>query len=105
MEKRYQVFVSSTYRDLIDERQHVIRALLELDCMPCGMEFFPARNEEVWEAIKELISACDYYVVIVGGKYGSANDIATSKENHGTEAPACAIRSKGTAGSRTTCAR
>jgi hypothetical protein len=32
MEKRYQVFVSSTYRDLIEERQEVIQALLELDC-------------------------------------------------------------------------
>jgi hypothetical protein len=31
MEKRYQVFVSSTYDDLMAERQEVMHALLELD--------------------------------------------------------------------------
>jgi hypothetical protein len=70
-EKRYQVFVSSTYKDLIEERQQVFQALLWLDCFPCGMELFPASNKEVWEAIKSLIKQCDYYIVVVGGKYGS----------------------------------
>jgi hypothetical protein len=72
-EKRHQVFVSSTYQDLIEERQQVIQALLELDCFPCGMEYFPAANDEVWEAIKRLIGDCDYYLVIVAGCYGSVD--------------------------------
>ena len=72
-QKRFQVFVSSTYEDLKEERQKVIQSLLELDCFPCGMEYFPAANEEAWEAIQQLISQCDYYVVIVGGKYGSVD--------------------------------
>ena len=38
MDNRYQVFVSSTYEDLKAERQEVMHALLELDCMPAGME-------------------------------------------------------------------
>ncbi|HDV1518665.1 TPA: DUF4062 domain-containing protein, partial [Salmonella enterica subsp. enterica serovar Aberdeen] len=38
MDKRYQVFVSSTFADLEEERQEVMQALLELDCMPAGME-------------------------------------------------------------------
>jgi hypothetical protein len=71
MDKRYQVFVSSTYEDLIEERLEVMKALLELDCIPCGMEYFPAANEDAWTFIKKLIDVCDYYVVIVGGKYGS----------------------------------
>lgn len=71
MEKRYQVFVSSTYIDLSDERLEVIKALLELDCFPCGMEYFPAAAEESWSYIASLIDQCDYYVVIVGGRYGS----------------------------------
>ncbi|MBK8887634.1 MAG: DUF4062 domain-containing protein [Saprospiraceae bacterium] len=33
MNKKYQVFVSSTFMDLIDERQEVMQALLELDCL------------------------------------------------------------------------
>src|SRR2546425_7807269 len=71
MEKKYQVFVSSTYQDLIDERQHVIHALLELDCIPSGMELFPAADEDQWTLIKSVIDDCDYYIVIVGGRYGT----------------------------------
>lgn len=48
MEKRYQVFVSSTYADLKDERRRVIQALMEMDCIPAGMELFPAADEEQW---------------------------------------------------------
>lgn len=71
MEKRYQVFVSSTYADLKQERQHVIQALMEMDCIPAGMELFPAADEEQWEFIKRIINDCDYYLLIIGGRYGS----------------------------------
>jgi hypothetical protein len=70
-DKRYQVFVSSTFRDLEVERQEVMHALLELDCMPAGMELFPAANESQWNLIKKVIDDCDYYILIVGGRYGS----------------------------------
>ena len=71
MEKKYQVFISSTYVDLQEERQEVMNALLELDCIPSGMELFPATNEDQWDLIKEVIEECDYYVLILGGRYGS----------------------------------
>lgn len=71
MDKRYQVFVSSTFVDLQDERQEVMQALLELDCIPAGMELFPAANEDQWSLIKRVIDDCDYYLVILGGRYGS----------------------------------
>ena len=74
MEKRYQVFVSSTYTDLIDERVEVMQALLELDCMPAGMELFPAASEEQWNWIKRVIDESDYYIVIVGGRYGTISE-------------------------------
>jgi hypothetical protein len=45
-EKRYQVFVSSTYVDLQEERQAVIMALLQLNAVPAGMELFPAADED-----------------------------------------------------------
>lgn len=73
MEVKHQVFVSSTYKDLIEERKAVIHALLELDCIPAGMELFPATDEDAWTLIKEVIDGCDYYVLIVAGKYGSVN--------------------------------
>jgi hypothetical protein len=71
MEKRYQVFVSSTYEDLLEERKEVMQALLELDCIPAGMELFPAANDDQWSLIKKVIDDCDYYIVVVGGRYGS----------------------------------
>jgi hypothetical protein len=55
MEKRFQVFVSSTFEDLKEERQEVMHALLELDCMPSGMELFPAANDSQWTLIKKVI--------------------------------------------------
>jgi hypothetical protein len=71
MDKRYQVFVSSTYTDLKDERRSIIQVLLEMDCIPSGMELFPAADEEQFEFIKKIIDDCDYYLLIIGGRYGS----------------------------------
>ena len=73
MNKIYQVFVSSTYEDLQEERKEVMQALLELDCMPAGMELFPASNDDQWTLIKRVIDTCDYYLLIIGGRYGSTN--------------------------------
>lgn len=73
LKRRYQVFVSSTYRDLQEERQHVIQALLETKCIPVGMELFPAASVEQWELIKRVIEECDYYFVIIAGRYGSVD--------------------------------
>ena len=56
MDKRYQVFVSSTFKDLQDERQEIMQALLELDCIPSGMELFPAANEDQWSLIKKVMN-------------------------------------------------
>lgn len=74
MDKRYQVFVSSTFTDLEEERKHVIQTLMEMDCIPAGMELFPAIDEEQWEFIKKVIDDCDYYLLIIGGRYGSVAD-------------------------------
>lgn len=71
MGRRYQVFVSSTYADLTEERSKVIQMLLALDCIPAGMELFPALDEEQFEFIKRVIDDCDYYLLIIGGRYGS----------------------------------
>lgn len=71
MNRRYQVFVSSTYEDLKEERSRVITALLNINCIPCGMEYFPAADEDAWRCIERLVPECDYYVLILAGKYGS----------------------------------
>lgn len=71
MNKKYSVFVSSTYEDLKDERQEVVNALLKMDCFPVGMEYFNASDKSQWEVIKSLIDECDYYILIIAGRYGS----------------------------------
>jgi len=78
MDKKYQVFISSTYDDLKVERSIVAQSILSLDCIPSGMEYFPAIDDQQWNYIKQLIDQCDYYIVIVGGKYGSLTDCGLS---------------------------
>lgn len=78
LKRRYQVFVSSTYEDLKEERQSIILALLESKCIPTGMELFPAASLEQWQVIQKIIQECDYYIVIVAGRYGSLNEAGIS---------------------------
>ena len=78
MNKRYQVFVSSTYADLREERSRVIQTLMEMDCIPAGMELFPAADEDQLEFIKKVIDDCDYYLLIIGGRYGSTTSEGVS---------------------------
>lgn len=71
MEKRYQIFVSSTYTDLVEERKEVTQAILKCDCFPAGMELFPASNKTQWDIIKKVIDDSDFYLLIIAGRYGS----------------------------------
>ena len=68
---KYQIFVSSTYVDLREERNEVIKACLNMGHIPVGMEMFNAADEEQWQVITRTIDQCDYYVVIVAHRYGS----------------------------------
>jgi hypothetical protein len=71
--KKFSVFVSSTYEDLIDERNELLRAILDLGQIPAGMELFGAVDEEQFEYIKKIIDECDYYILVIGGRYGSTD--------------------------------
>jgi len=69
--KRFQVFVSSTFDDLKEERSHVFDTITRMNYIPAGMEFFPAYDEDQLDFIKTIIDDSDYYAVITAGKYGS----------------------------------
>lgn len=71
MEKKYQIFISSTYEDLKDERQKVMDTILEMGHFPIGMEMFSAADEDQWRIIKETIDCTDFYVLIIAHRYGS----------------------------------
>ena len=79
MNKKYQVFVSSTYEDLKEERKAISQSLLESNCIPAGMELFPASNKKSWDIIKRVIDESDYYLLVIAGKYGSTKKNRTGK--------------------------
>lgn len=74
MKKKYQVFISSTYEDLKEERVAITQCLLDNNCIPVGMEQFPASNMSQMEYIEKMLDDCDYYILIIGGRYGSLDD-------------------------------
>ncbi len=82
-DKRYQVFISSTFEDLKAERRAVQDVVISTGDFPVQMESFPAADEPQFAFIKSLIDMCDYYVLIIAGRYGAKaeNDISyTEKE-------------------------
>lgn len=76
--RKYQVFISSTFSDLKDERLDASRSVLDLGHIPSGMELFPASDTEQLEYIKKIVDECDYYVLIIGGRYGSVDEAGVS---------------------------
>ena len=78
MDKRFQIFVSSTYVDLARERENVINSLIKSGYIAVGMEQFPSTDEGQMDYINAVIDESDYYVVIIKGKYGSTNSEGVS---------------------------
>ena len=71
MNKKIQVFISSTYTDLIEERQAAVEAILDAGHIPAGMELFKAGNESQLKTIYKWIDESDVYMLILGGRYGT----------------------------------
>jgi hypothetical protein len=71
MKKKLQIFISSTFTDLIEERQAAVEAVLRSGHIPAGMELFSAGNKSQLETIKKWIAQSDIYILILGGRYGS----------------------------------
>ena len=67
MDKKLQVFVSSTYTDLIEERQAAVQAILDAGHIPAGMELFKAGKSQM-NTIRKWIDESDIYILILGGR-------------------------------------
>ncbi|MCJ2077237.1 DUF4062 domain-containing protein [Methylobacterium sp. E-016] len=78
MEKKYQIFISSTYTDLIDVRREIAKAVLRQTEIPAAMEDFGSIDKKALDYIKEVIDQCDYYVLIIAGRYGSSDETGIS---------------------------
>lgn len=70
--KKYQIFISSTYTDLIEERQAAVEAIIKMGHIPAGMELFKAGRSQ-WQTITKWIDESDIYILILGGRYGTIN--------------------------------
>lgn len=73
MNKKLQVFVSSTYTDLIEERQAAVEAILDAGHIPAGMELFKAGKYQI-KTLQKQIDESDIYILILGGRYGSIEE-------------------------------
>lgn len=82
MKKKLQVFVSSTYTDLREERQAAVQAILNVGHIPAGMELFTAGDESQKETIKKWIDESDVYMLILGGRYGAIDPVSGKSYTH-----------------------
>ncbi|MFM0227089.1 DUF4062 domain-containing protein [Paraburkholderia dipogonis] len=71
MDKKYQVFISSTYTDMKAERRVAVEAILDAGHIPAGMELFAASDRSQMEVIRAWIDKSDIFMLILGGRYGS----------------------------------
>lgn len=79
MDKKYQIFISSTYQDLQKERQQAVQIILREGHIPVGMEFFGQDDRKQWEVIKEWIKASDIVLCMIKNRYGTiCNDTGLS---------------------------
>lgn len=74
-DRRFQVFQSSTFVDLVAERLALTQALLRMrQAIPAGMELFSADNRPPWDVITKILDVTDYVVLMLAGRYGSLGD-------------------------------
>jgi len=80
--RKLQVFISSTFADLKEERQAAVEAVLTAGHIPAGMELFTAGDESQMNVIKRWIDESDVYLLILGGRYGSVEPITQKSYIH-----------------------
>lgn len=82
MKKKLQVFISSTYTDMIEERQAAVSAVLNAGHIPAGMELFKSGDQSQKTTIMRWIQESDAYMLILGGRYGSIDEETGKSYTH-----------------------
>ena len=72
--RKFSIFISSIYEDLKEERQALVGVALENNFIPVGMEQFHAAPTSQWNVITKMIDECDFYLLVIGGRYGSIDE-------------------------------
>jgi hypothetical protein len=66
----FRIYISSTYKDLIEERSVVQEAILQCDHHPVGMESDVASEQRPIEVCLERLRQCQIYIGIIAWRYG-----------------------------------
>ncbi|WP_338709103.1 DUF4062 domain-containing protein [Paenibacillus amylolyticus] len=82
MAKKLQVFVSSTFTDLEEERQAAVEAILKASHIPAGMELFRSGDQSQKDTIRKWIEESDVYLLILGGRYGAIEETSGNSYTH-----------------------
>lgn len=70
-QRYYKVFISSTFQELATHRQHATQGILNAGHMPVALENFTPENESKRRVIEEALGSCQFYVIILGSRYGT----------------------------------
>ncbi len=70
-EPRAQVFISSTFNDLKEQRKAIAEAIVMAGAIPIAFESFTARDESIHEVVREAVEHSDAIVMLIGHRYGA----------------------------------
>ncbi len=65
-----RIYISSTFRDLVEERRAVRDAVVRLGHLPVAMETYTATERRPLEKCLDDVAKCQAYVGIFAGRYG-----------------------------------
>lgn len=80
-EAKYQIFISSTYEDLKEERQYVTREVIRAEQFPIAMEYFVASNKNQWTTIERFLNVTGCVILIIGKRYGTQDETEEKKRS------------------------
>ena len=70
MGRKIRVFISSTMKDLANERDAVRRRLLEFNFEPVNAEGWSPTGVGSWQRIEQEIESSDVFLLMLGERYG-----------------------------------
>lgn len=82
--KIYSAFISSNFESLRDERNIVIKNLLDFRILPIAMEHFTVSTSGEFSDIEALIDDSDFFILLLGARYGScdANGVSWTEREY-----------------------
>lgn len=69
--RKYQVFISSTFRNMEQARKAAIAGVADCHHIPIALENFAPQSMSDLEVIKKAVKECPIYVLILGPTYGA----------------------------------